>query len=112
MDWPLVRRGLFVYSLLAGGVTVGVVVAVLGTGFGPVVTVAIGLVALLYVAGGSGDVRMGTIATNASAGGLDTGVVDDAEGMSTSVPADVKVAFYAVGLLVLSVAVVVGSVVL
>ncbi|ESP87578.1 hypothetical protein [Candidatus Halobonum tyrrellensis] len=102
MNWPLVRRGLLRYSLLAGGTTVGLVVYA----FGPsaaVVTFSLGLAALLWAAGGGGEVRMGTVASNAESPGVgDASVRDHDEGRAASLPSDLALFFYGVGLVVCS----------
>lgn len=109
MNWSLLTRGLLFYSAVAGGGTVVAVVLLLGTGLGPLVTFAIGLVGVLFVACGGGDVRAGTMMTNADADGLRTGIVDPGDGMARPIGADLKIGFDAVGHLVFSVVAAVAS---
>lgn len=109
MDWPLVRRCTLRYSLLYGGVTVAAAVAAAavlppGGGIALVLVVGAGFVILLFVFGGSGDVRMGTAMTNAQALGLRTGIVDAADDQREPIGSDLMLLFYALGLIGLGVA--------
>ena len=102
MNWPLVRRGVVRYVLLAAGATVGALVYA----FGPsaaVVAFLFGLGALLWAAGGGGEVRMGTVASNAESPGVaGASVRDHDEAASTRLPSDLALFFYGVGLVVWS----------
>lgn len=101
MNWPLLRRGLFWYSLLGGGASVALLVAIAGPS-GAVGTFVVGLVTLVWVAGGGGEVRMSTAASNADSMGTAGSVRDHDEAAAESLPSDVRVFFYGVGLLVCS----------
>ena len=83
------------------GLTVAVLVWLLGP-IVPVVTFVAGLATLLWTAGGGGDVRMGTVVSNAESMGVTGSVRDPVEGAPTSLPSDVAAFFYGVGLLACS----------
>lgn len=109
MDWPLIRRCTLRYSLLYAGLTVAAAVglaalAPVGGGLVLVAVVGLGFALLLFVFGGTGEVRMGTAMTNAQAGGLRTGIVDAADDQRTPLASDLKILFYALGLVGLGVA--------
>lgn len=109
MDWPLIARLALRYSLLYGGLTVAAPVGLAavtpaGGGIALVLVVGLGFVLLLFVMGGTGDVRMGTAMTNAQAGGLRTGIVDATDDRRQPIGSDLKLLFYALGLVGLGVA--------
>ena len=110
MNWPLVRRGLLRYSLLAAGATVGPLVYA----FGPsaaVITFLSGLAVLVWAVGSGGEVRMGTVASNAASPGAGgASVRDHGEGRTVSLPSDVALFFYGVGLVAWSPVVVAAAV--
>lgn len=101
MNWSLVRRGLLRYSLLVGGGSVAVLVALAGTA-AAVVTFVLGLVTLLWVTGGGGNVRTTTAVSNADSMGVSGTVSDAADNAPTSMASDIRVFFVGVGLLVWS----------
>ncbi|QZP37040.1 hypothetical protein [Halobaculum magnesiiphilum] len=101
MDWALLRRGLLRYSLVAAGGTVAVLVGVAGTA-AAVVTFAAGLTTLLWAVSGGGNVRTTTAASNADSMGVAGTVSDAADNAPESLPSDVRVFFYGIGLLVWS----------
>ncbi|WP_277553860.1 hypothetical protein [Halobaculum limi] len=101
MDWSLIRRGLLRYSLLVGGGSVAVLVAVAGTA-AAVVTFVLGLGTMLWVTGGGGNVRTTTAASNADSMGVAGTVSDAADNTPTSMASDLRVFFVGVGLLVCS----------
>ncbi|MXR42502.1 hypothetical protein GRX01_14290 [Halobaculum sp. WSA2] len=101
MDWALLRRGLLRYSLLAAGGTVAVLVALAGTA-AAVVTFIAGLATLLWAAGGGGNVRTTTAISNADSMGVAGSISDAADNAPESLPSDVRLFFYGIGLLVWS----------
>lgn len=98
MDWRLIGHGVLRYSLLYAGTTVATVTFLTRSGMALLGLVLLGFVLLLFVAGGTGQVRMGTAMTNAQAGGLRTGITDPLSNQATAMEADLKVLFYALGL--------------
>ncbi|MFC7136280.1 hypothetical protein [Halobaculum litoreum] len=101
MNWPLVRRGVLRYSVVAAG---GVVAALVAA-FGPSVAVGTfvaGLVALFWATAGDGNVRTTTAASNADSMGVTGSVRDAREDTPGALDSDVRVFFFGVGLLVCS----------
>ncbi len=104
MDWNLLARGVFGYALVGGGGSVAAV-TVLTEGIMPLfVTGLVGMALLLFVGGGSTNVRMGTVGANAEAGGLRSGIVDPADNQRTSIGSDLKLFFVGGGLVAVSIA--------
>ena len=113
VDWQLITRAGTRYTVVYAGVTAAVV-AVTGQAMLLLGLILLGLLLLLFVAGGAGSVRMGTAMANAQALGI-TGLTTDPtenEEFATTIDADLKLLFYAVGLIVFGFAgmVVVGSI--
>lgn len=102
VDWQLVTRLGARYTLVYAGGTVALVSA-LGESFFVLLLVGLGLLLLLFVAGGGGNVRMGTVMANTDSPGISGTVTDPAENdeFATPIDADLKLLFYAVGLVVL-----------
>ncbi|WP_276300463.1 hypothetical protein [Halorussus lipolyticus] len=89
------------YTVVYGGAT-GLVAALTNHTVLEVLVVSAGLVLLLFVAGGTGIVRMGTIKTNFGSAGLlgtTTDPVED-DAFAEAISADLKLFFYAIGLVV------------
>ncbi|UIP00634.1 hypothetical protein Hbl1158_04535 [Halobaculum sp. CBA1158] len=101
MNWPLLRRGLFWYSLLGGGASVALLVAIAGPG-GAVGTFVAGLASILWVTMSGGNTRTTTSVSNADSMGVAGTVRDPGEGAPASMGSDVRVFFYGVGLLACS----------
>jgi hypothetical protein len=101
VDWQLVGRAGARYTVAYAGATVAVV-ALTGRGLLLLGLVAVGLVLLVFVAGGGGSVRMGTAAANAQAMGISGTSTDPTENeeFHQTIDGDLKLLFYAVGLIV------------
>ncbi|UPV99296.1 hypothetical protein M0R88_12265 [Halorussus gelatinilyticus] len=111
VDWELIARSGGRYSVAYGGGT-ALLVALTGWSMLQLLVLVFGLLLLLFVAGGTGTVRMGTAMANADSPGLSGTVTDPTEddAFATAIDADLKLFFYAVGLLVFDfAAMVVGS---
>lgn len=100
VNWQLIGRCGVRYTIVYGGVTAAVV-AYFGSPMLLLGLVCVGLVTLLFVAGGTGQVRMGTAMANSDAMGYNSAVVDPVEDdlHAKSMESDIKLLFYAVGLL-------------
>jgi hypothetical protein len=113
VDWRLIGRAGARYTVAYAGATAALV-AVTGVELLLLGLVLLGLVLLLFVAGGAGSVRMGTAMANAQALGIDGLTTDPAENdeFAEAIDADLKILFYAVGLVVFGFAgmVVLGSI--
>ena len=100
VEWQLIGRCTARYTVAYAGATA---LAATATGIAWLLLglVAVGLLLLLFAAGGSGSVRMGATMANSQALGFDSGVVDPAEDglFATEMAADLKLLFYAVGLI-------------
>ncbi|WP_158057742.1 hypothetical protein [Halorussus halophilus] len=101
VNWQLIGRCGTRYTVVYGGLTAAVV-ALLGSPMLLLGLVCVGLVLLLFVAGGTGEVRMGTAMANADAAGYNTAVVDPVEDdlQAKAMDGDIKLLFYGVGLVV------------
>ena len=114
VDWQLVGRAGTRYTLVYGGATAAVV-AVAGQALFMLGLAVLGLALLLFVAGATGTVRMGTAMANADSPGVAGTTTDPAadDAFASAIDADLKLLFYAVGLLVFGFAglVVLGGVV-
>jgi hypothetical protein len=101
VDWQLVARAGGRYAVAYAGATVAVV-ALAGRGLLLLGLVALGLLLLLFVAGGGGNVRMGTAAANAQSMGISGTTTDPTENeeFHRAIDADLTLLFYAVGLIV------------
>lgn len=101
VDWRLIKRAGARYTVVYAGATAAVV-AVTGVELLLLGLVLLGLLLLLFVAGGAGSVRMGTAMANAQALGISGMTTDPAENdeFATTIDADLKLLFYAVGLIV------------
>lgn len=100
VDWQLIGRCTARYTVAYAG---GTALAVAVTGFASLLLglVAVGLLLLLFAAGGSGSVRMGASMANSQALGFDSGVVDPADDdlFAKEMASDLKILFYAIGLI-------------
>lgn len=99
LDWELVAHGSLKYTLLYAGATVACIALITRSETLVLSLVLVGLVLLLFVAGGSGHVRMGTNAANAQAAGLRTSISDPFENRFKPLDSDLKILFYAIGLI-------------
>jgi hypothetical protein len=101
VDWQLVGRAGTRYTLLYGGGTAALV-ALTGQSLFLLGLLVIGLLLLLFTAGGTGSVRMGTAMANADSPGISGTTTDPTadEAFATAIEADLKLLFYAVGLLI------------
>lgn len=101
LDWQLVGRAGVRYTVVYAGATVGVV-SLTGAALFLLGLAVLGLVLLLFVAGGGGSVRMGTTMANAQSMGISGTTTDPSENAEfhTTIDADLKLLFYAVGLIV------------
>jgi hypothetical protein len=101
VDWTLVRRAGARYTVAYGGATAGLV-ALTGQGLFLLGVVILGLLLLLFAAGGTGTVRMGTAMANTESVGIAGTFTDptEDEAFATAIEADLKLVFYGVGLLV------------
>ena len=101
VDWQLIGRAGTRYTLVYGGATAALV-ASLGQSLLLLGLVILGFVLLLFVAGGTGTVRMGTAMANADSPGISGTTTDptDDDAFASAIEADVKLFFYALGLLV------------
>ena len=112
VDWELIGRAGTRYTVAYAGGTAAVA-ALTGGELLLLGLVAVGLLLLLFVAGGGGTVRMGTVMTNVMALGINNTTTDPAENeeFHETIEADLKLFFYAVGLVVFGFAgmVVLGS---
>lgn len=105
MDWPLIRRATLRYTVLSAGLTVAGALAVSAVtpvadsvALAPVI--GLGFVVLLYLFGGSNDVQRGTAITTV-ARGIGNRSLDEPDDQIQSDPRDVKLLFFAVGLIAL-----------
>ena len=101
VDWELIDRAGARYTVGYAGTTAAVV-ALVGVELLLLALVALGLLLLLFVAGGGGTVRMGTVMTNFQAFGIKGTSTDPTENQEfhETIEADLKLFFYAVGLIV------------
>ena len=99
VDWELISRSGARYTVLYGGGTAGVV-ALTGQSLFALLLIIAGLLLLLFVAGGMGTVRMGTIIGNDRALGIADTMTNPVENdeFAEAVAADLKLFFYAIGL--------------
>jgi hypothetical protein len=101
VDWQLVGRAGARYTVAYAGATAGVA-ALIGVELLLLGLVAFGLLLLLFVAGGGGTVRMGTVMANFQAAGINGTTTDPTQNdeFHETIEADLKIFFYAVGLIV------------
>lgn len=100
VDWRLVRRAGARYTLAYGGGTAALAAAT-GRGIALLLLVLVGLALLVFVAGGVGTVRAGTLMTNGRSMGTGSTITDATENgeFRRAIDADLKLLFYAAGLL-------------
>lgn len=101
VNWQLIGRAGARYTLLYGGTTAALLTLV-GRPLLLLGLIFVGLLLLIFVAGGFGTVRMGTSAANAQAMGMQSAVTDPVKNSEfhQTIEADLKLLFYAIGLLV------------
>ena len=104
MNWSLITRCSFRYTLVYAGLTVAAVVALTESELVLIYLFGLGIIVLLIAVGGSGAIRVGTTTATADSMGLRTTIADPEDLRVTQLQSDVKVLFYGVGLLVCTLA--------